>query len=97
MGGPCRAPSDVSRAGVVSDVMEIINSVCKGRGLQCVVGRVHDAEAVQCSQNIVQDLVAAVKASQKVQLCPLHLHALCFGLTCSLKLSLGISWKATAF
>ena len=63
-----RAPGDGLRAVVVSDVMTSIQSICDQRSLQCCVDRVHDAEAVQCSPAIVQGLIAAVEASEQVQL-----------------------------
>lgn len=66
-----RAPQDSLRAVVVSDVTASIEQICHQRGLQCIVDRVHDAEAVQCSPGIVQGLVAAVEASEEVQLRPL--------------------------
>ena len=61
-----RAQNDAVRGGVVSDIMDGIDKLCERRRLDCQVDRVHDAGAVQCSPDLVQGLLAAVKDSQAV-------------------------------
>ena len=54
------------RNTVVSDVISQTEELCARRGLTCLIERVHDAGAVQCSPAIVQDLSAAVRESEQV-------------------------------
>ena len=64
----CRAQNDAFRNDVVQDVMSGVDRMCSRRKLGCLVQRVHDAEAVQCSPALVQGLVAAVKDSEQASM-----------------------------
>lgn len=48
--------------------MSGVDRLCSRRKLGCLVQRVHDAEAVQCSPALVQGLVAAVKDSEQASM-----------------------------
>lgn len=43
-----------------------VDKLCTRRQLSCLVERVHDAGAVQCSPALVQGLLAAVRESKQV-------------------------------
>ena len=64
----CRAQNDAFRNDVVQEVISGVDNVCSRRKLGCLVQRVHDAEAVQCSPALVQGLVAAVKDSEQASM-----------------------------
>lgn len=64
----CRAQNDAFRNDIVQEVMSSIDRMCSRRNLGCLVQRVHDAEAVQCSPALVQGLVAAVKDSEQASM-----------------------------
>lgn len=64
----CRAQHDSVRNVVVSDVTSRIEKLCHRRRLTCLVERVHDAGAVQCSPAQVEALTAAVKESEEVRI-----------------------------
>ncbi len=70
----CRAQNDAFRNDVVQEVMSGVDRICSRRKLGCLVQRVHDAEAVQCSPALVQGLIDAVKDSEQasMQLCKEH-------------------------
>lgn len=45
--------------------MSSIDRICTRRKLVCLVERVHDAGAVQCSPALVQALIKAVRVSEQ--------------------------------
>ncbi|KAL3162355.1 hypothetical protein ABBQ32_010038 [Trebouxia sp. C0010 RCD-2024] len=61
-----RAQYDSVRSAVVLDVINQVEKLCERRHLTCLVQRVHDAGAVQCSPALVEALTAAVKESEEV-------------------------------
>lgn len=64
--GADRAQYDSVRSVVVLDVIDQVEKLCERRHLTCLVQRVHDAGAVQCSPALVEALTAAVKESEEV-------------------------------
>ena len=62
----CRAQHDSVRNAVVSDVTGKVQRLCDRRRLTCLIERVHDAGAVQCSPSLVEALTAAVQESEEV-------------------------------
>lgn len=62
----CRAQHDSVRNTVVSDVTSQIQKLCDRRCLTCLIERVHDAGAVQCSPALIEALTAAVQESEEV-------------------------------
>ena len=50
---------------MVKNVMRSIDNICARRQLACLVERVHDAGAVQCSPALVQALTNAVKVAEQ--------------------------------
>ena len=62
----CRAQHDSVRQAVVSDVTGQIKQLCERRRLTCLIERVHDAGAVQCSPALVEALTTAIQESEQV-------------------------------
>lgn len=59
---------------MVSDVTSYITELCDRRRLTCLVERIHDAGAVQCSPALVGALSAAVKESEQVSMLMSYMH-----------------------
>eukprot|EP01023_Acetabularia_acetabulum_P014082 TRINITY_DN16917_c0_g1_i1.p1 TRINITY_DN16917_c0_g1~~TRINITY_DN16917_c0_g1_i1.p1 ORF type:complete len:204 (+),score=33.00 TRINITY_DN16917_c0_g1_i1:156-767(+) len=67
-----RSNDDHLRQKVVQNISEEIRQTCKDRDIWCNVERKHDANAVQCNQQLVQNLLSSWNKARYVmdQSCP---------------------------
>eukprot|EP00884_Botryococcus_braunii_P018351 jgi/Botrbrau1/519/Bobra.110_2s0148.1 len=61
-----RARHDAVRHGAVADIQREIHSICKRRGLRCVLEIKHEAAAVHSDPDIISALQAVIPASQSI-------------------------------